>query len=292
MKKFLLLLMVAALSFSLISCEKEVKESVTPPESEVEAEIPEEAVPEENEDVAEAPEEKVEEKKAQPVVAPKKEEAKPEEPEQEKEVRTMWHQLPKDSPIADKAEFDNLAAKYPAYAEVLKRYKSAMVAGASEWEEKYSSGEINLNTLILGNFHVYGEPNSISYALYDVDKNGVSEFFVIDSTGGNKAVIDAYMMSGNKAARVFPDIEFGERILLHVLTDGRLVVDGSNSAFSSSAAVYKLEGSLKKESEFWYSAESGDSYPGEKITLEEWATRFEEFDFTSAIYEMKIIPYI
>ena len=87
---------------------------------------------------------------------------------------------------------------------------------------------------ILSEYCYYG--GEISYALYDIDANGIRELiFILDGS-----IIDLYSISNGEVVKLFPDCYFGVRSRLYILDNGIVLNEGSNGADSSSMTKYYL----------------------------------------------------
>ncbi|MBQ8249019.1 MAG: zinc ribbon domain-containing protein [Clostridia bacterium] len=125
------------------------------------------------------------------------------------------------------------------YADKIDEYRQAMTMDADSFNEKYDYGSDNssINAFITNYIRYSG---SIGYSFYDIDANGTSELIFADMTSDN--IIDIYTTHDGKTIKLFEDCYFGERSRVHVLNDGRILNEGSNSAASSSCDMYILDG--------------------------------------------------
>lgn len=120
------------------------------------------------------------------------------------------------------------------YSIKIEEYRQAANMDGEELYDKYQGECSSINTYILSEYCYYG--GEISYALYDIDANGISElvFFAYGS------IIDMYSISNGEIVKLFPDCYFGERSTLYILNNGIVLNEGSNGADSSSMTKYYL----------------------------------------------------
>lgn len=142
----------------------------------------------------------------------------------------------------------SISTGYTAYDAKIAEYVAA-TSDADLFFDKYSGDDSSLNSLILGYYHNYSGM-TITYALYDVDGNGIPELAFSDTFG----IIDIYTLNGDALVKLYENCSFGERSRLHILSGGRLLTEGSNSAFSSSCelSVFSSTGTSLLTQEAYY----------------------------------------
>lgn len=134
------------------------------------------------------------------------------------------------------------------YYSVIGNYSKALKYDSSEVFDYFDETDINVF------FVAYDmtESNRLGYAYYDVNNDEVCELLIVclndDETtlqGTTSRLIDMYSMNGEKMIRTFGLDSFGYRERLHLLEDGRLLTEGSSSAFCCSCEVYELNSNGK-----------------------------------------------
>ena len=115
---------------------------------------------------------------------------------------------------------------YSAYDVKIKEYADAVTMSDTDFDAKYDYGGdySSINALMVRYIRSYG--GSIAYSLYDADKNGTPELIFSDMNN----IIDIYALKDNNMVKLYPDCYFGDRVRLHVLSDGRLLNEGSGGA--------------------------------------------------------------
>lgn len=147
---------------------------------------------------------------------------------------------------------------YPAYDQKIAEYYSAALMNEDSFFETYGGDYSSINSLIVSYYHSYGGM-SLCYTLYDVDKNGVPE--LIFSDGNN--IIDIYTLKNNLIVKLFDDCYFGERSRLHILSDGRLLSEGSSGASSGSCEICRIDSdgaTITTAGALYYDGNGRDSY--------------------------------
>lgn len=126
---------------------------------------------------------------------------------------------------------------YEYYDKKINEYASAATMNSEEFFRKYDGGNDcrSINALILGNYHRFGG-KSVAYSIYDIDKNGIPELIFSDM----KNIIDIYTLKGNRLVKLYEDCYFGDRSRLHILSDGRLLTEGSSGAGSGSCELARI----------------------------------------------------
>lgn len=119
---------------------------------------------------------------------------------------------------------------YPAYEQKIRQYAGALAMTEEAFQEKYAHGQdcSSINALCM-------YPGmELSYALYDLDKNGTPELFI----GDNGHIIDIYLLKDGNLVRPFVDDSFGYRANLSLLTNGKMRLIGSSGASSGTCEYY------------------------------------------------------
>ena len=131
--------------------------------------------------------------------------------------------------------------------------------GLEQFNETYDFGEDcdSINALMVWYSYTYG--GSVEYTIVDVDGNGISELVLADT----RNIIDIYTWDGNSIVKLFENCHFGDRSRLHVLTDGRLLSEGSSGASSASCKIYSVDavtGKLSLLEAYYCDGNGPDSY--------------------------------
>lgn len=134
------------------------------------------------------------------------------------------------------------SVSYAVYDEKVDEYRTALTMGSEAFDAKYDSGydSSSINAMMVSYSYNYG--GGISYATFDVDENGTNE--LIFSDGYN--VIDIYTIHDGVLIKLFENCDYGDRSRIHVLTDGRLLTEGSSGASSGSCELYELDAATGK----------------------------------------------
>ncbi len=145
------------------------------------------------------------------------------------------------------------------YTEKITEYKQAIKMGFDSFNEKYRYGSdcTSINALMLR--AAYNSGGYIGYSFCDIDKNGTDELIFTNLQN----IIDIYTVKDGNVIKLFKDAYFGDRIRVHVLSDGRLLTEGSGSVSSGSSVVYEIDptdGNLRQESAYYYDSNGPSSY--------------------------------
>ena len=117
------------------------------------------------------------------------------------------------------------------YAPKIEEYKKAVHMDYESFEKEYENGNLLVSDMLLY-FHRYG--GIIEYSFYDVDKNGVDELmFSYDNS-----IIDVYTTDGKEIVEL--NMPVGERSSLYILSNGIMLVEGSESGESSGMTKYYI----------------------------------------------------
>lgn len=160
---------------------------------------------------------------------------------------------------------------YSAYDAKSDEYIFAAAMDGDSFDSTYDYGNDNssINAFIVRYHHYYGD-KTLAYALYDVDSNGMPELVFSDG----KYIIDTYTLENNNIVKLYKDCYFGERSRLHILSDGRLLTEGSSGASSASCKVSTIGSdgiSIIRMAGYYCDGNGQDPYMDEKhlyITLD------------------------
>ena len=146
------------------------------------------------------------------------------------------------------------------YNAKIDEYRQALTMGSEAFYAKYDYGSdcSSINALMVHYSYNYG--GGIYYTIFDIDENGTAELIFSDSNN----IIDIYTIHNGTVIKLFEDCYFGERVGLNILTTGRLLVCGSNGAFSDACEMYRIDAVAGKLSEpicaFYCDGNGPDSY--------------------------------
>lgn len=142
-----------------------------------------------------------------------------------------------EDPALDETNTPKTNVSYAVYDEKIAEYKTALTMGSDAFDTKYDYGYINnsINAMMVHYSYSYG--GGISYAIFDVDENGVNE--LIFSDGYN--IIDIYTIHNGNLIKLFENCDYGDRSRIHVLADGKLLAEGSSGASSGSCELYEID---------------------------------------------------
>lgn len=130
------------------------------------------------------------------------------------------------------------AATPAAYRAILEQYADAEANGY------YASVDPDARDAAFGAdvaLEWRANPQSAVYALTDLDGDGADELLLAAGPAEGRTLYDLFCLDAEKAARPLA-MDFGYRVTLSVLADGRLAVRWSNSAFESGCDYYRLAG--------------------------------------------------
>ena len=129
---------------------------------------------------------------------------------------------------------------YAAYDEKINEYLDANSLSLDEFENRYKKNYdydcSSINAFILG-YYRPEEGKEISYALHDVDRNGIPELFFSEM----EIIIDVYTLHNDKIVKLFENCWFGDRSRVHALSNGQLYCEGSSGAAASSCEFYEFK---------------------------------------------------
>lgn len=148
----------------------------------------------------------------------------------------------------------------------------------AEYAAVKSTGNFDAYDYDSMNLDMMRDISRLGYTLFDVNRDGTPELIFAD-LGDFPSIIDLYSHNGGSLLRIFGDTAFGYRERLHILEDGRLLNEGSDSAFSASCKVYTLSPTLQIErTEAYYYDTTGDTFYSEI-----GYTKLSENDFYSKL---------
>ncbi len=165
---------------------------------------------------------------------------------------------------------------YELYNAKLAEYEAAANLTTEELSNKHDSLEGTINYTMVFNTSMYG--GTLAYTLYDIDKNGVNELILSNT----QTVIDVYTQTDGSLIKLFEDCYFGDKVRLHILTDGSLLAEGASSAFSSQYEAYKLgaDGYSLTETENGYFNDMGeDEYMSDHtyLSMNEYESKVQNY---------------
>lgn len=130
----------------------------------------------------------------------------------------------------------NVLDDYPLYLDKINEYKNAMLLSDESFEYEYDNGYdySSINARIVNYRRQNGE---ILYALYDIDNDEILELVFSDSY----SIIDVYTIHNEKLIKIFENCSYGDRSYIHILSDGKILCEGSNGASAASCDVYKID---------------------------------------------------
>ncbi|MBE7018878.1 MAG: S-layer homology domain-containing protein [Ruminococcaceae bacterium] len=141
---------------------------------------------------------------------------------------------------------------YAAYDAKIYEYYQAMAADENFFN---SSDWSAINDLMV--YYARQNNGTLYYSLCDINTNGVPELIFSNGTG----FIDIYTLNNGKLVTIFENCYFGERSRLHILADGTLLNEGSDSAFGSSCCFYQLNAdNTLTQTEAYYCDTNGPTY--------------------------------
>lgn len=154
---------------------------------------------------------------------------------------------------SDEAQQDlNLTESAPAsndwdsiYAPILSQYQAAvdnqfyqdiLNGNSDDWDT--IGTDVNFDLLSASRNY---EQFFVYYALADIDQNGSPELIIggADSSG-IVTNYDIFCAQNGQPAHLFPEMQFGYRTSLRILSDGTLMVTWSDSAFESGYDFYRI----------------------------------------------------
>ena len=142
----------------------------------------------------------------------------------------------------DKNDINNVDEKIDIkkiYASKIEEYMNVANMDYDYFEEQYKNDKLSVSDMMFY-YHMYG--GSVKYAFYDVDKNGIEELLF----GYDGYIIDIYTTDGKEVIEL--NIPAGERSTIHILSTGIILVEGSNSGFSSGMTRYYIDSQDNKVS--------------------------------------------
>jgi len=112
------------------------------------------------------------------------------------------------------------------YSPKIEEYRSAYKLSYDKFLMQYPNDQ-SINASALNKIRNSG---SLSYALYDIDKNGVEELLI----GIGDTIIDLYSVSKGEMLKLFRDCSFCKPNNIHILSNGILLYEGIDSTYSGS----------------------------------------------------------
>ena len=158
--------------------------------------------------------------------------------------------------------------------------------GRDSFLERWEKGEYRyVNVTEVNDYYNYGY--TLYSAEYDVNGDGVPEFLIAKEEGGDYVLIGFYAYNG-AILSPFGDGGggFGYRVRLYLCEGGVLCVQGSDSAFSGSAALYRISGdggSLEQIASYRYDSRDPDAMTYEEV--EAALARYPRLDHRSLSWQ-------
>ena len=179
---------------------------------------------------------------------------------------------------------------YALYEEKIGEYTQALTMGVDAFEAKYDFGDDcrSINAYMVRSSYYYG--GSVGYTFFDIDGNGTAELLFSNP----ERLIDIYTEKDGAVIKLFEDCYFGERSRVHVLSDGRILTEGSSGASAGECELYRLDGDTGKllsEGAYYFDGNGSDpnmtgytymkeSEYGEMLGKLLDESVFDEFDWT------------
>ena len=139
----------------------------------------------------------------------------------------------------DLTQNENKVSDKTMYSQIINEYKTAMKDSEYDAEDnKYN----NVNSNIMKYYH--DEVSIISYAYYDINKDGTDELIILNKPKGentNYSIIDLFGYNGAKPVKLIDNESLGDRSKLEIFSNGVMYLNGSNSAFEGILAFYTIQ---------------------------------------------------
>lgn len=128
-----------------------------------------------------------------------------------------------------------------AYQKIINEYKNALSLGADYvLNNQKEFSHVNMDVIL----YAREDTNqSICYAKYDIDKNGIDELILIDTAWIGTNIIDIYSFDGKSAFQLFENVKDNLGTLTHLKTyeNGILYIYGSRGWGYGFANFYKID---------------------------------------------------
>ena len=121
-----------------------------------------------------------------------------------------------------------------AFDNKIEDYKSLRYKSEAQWSKIAEDKKLNVS-YDMHYYLMYGSDPGFKFGLYDFDSNGTMDL-VISAAGD---VVDVYSYKEGKIYKIAPDISYG-RSSMYILSGGRFLYSGSNSAFDSWYSLYQV----------------------------------------------------
>ena len=168
--------------------------------------------------------------------------------------------------------------EYDVYNEKISEYIEAATVGWDTFINRWND-DSSVNSESMRDYYNYSN-KILAYALHDIDNNGVPE--LVFSNLSEPKIYDIYTINNGSLIKLFGNAYFGYRSILHILSDGRLLTEGSSSAFESSMEIHTINfGCALSDAERYYFVtreHSEEEYFGDgtEITVEEYTKKLEQ----------------
>ena len=122
-------------------------------------------------------------------------------------------------------EPQELNGDYALYIPKIEEYKNAIQMSLEEFDEKYIKDESpdcsSINADIIRHNVTIRGPVNYSYALTDINGNGIQELLITDG----RSIIDMYTIKEEKLVKIFENCSYGYKTRMYALSDGRILID-------------------------------------------------------------------
>ena len=160
-------------------------------------------------------------------------------------------------------------------------YEEAYEQKITEYTSAKSTGNYCLYDFESINVDMLRDVQALGYTMFDINDDDIPELIFADLSG-YPALIDIYTHCCCSLVRIFGNTSLGYRERLHLLSDGRLLVEGSDSAFSASYNVYRLTSSDRMDllESCFYDSQGTSEYAGTyytEMTESEYRAKLSSF---------------
>lgn len=97
----------------------------------------------------------------------------------------------------------------------------------------------NVNEGMMFYYHLFNT-SGFYYCYKDINNDGAVELFIGCGSEDHISIVDLYLLDGDKVVKAIDNDTLGDRSKLILYTDGTLYEDGSNSAGSGTATIYRV----------------------------------------------------
>lgn len=179
--------------------------------------------------------------------------------------------------ISDKVVYNK--TKFPAYNEKISEYIEASNVGWDIYCARWID-DSSINSESMRAYYHY-DHKLLAYALWDLDENGTPE--LIFSNLSDPMIYDIYTINDGTLIKLFDDAYFGDRSRLYILSNGKLLTEGSSSAFESSMELHSLKFgcSVSVEESYYVNTREDDIFDdyyreGKEISIDEYLQKLDK----------------